>query len=172
MSDVLEAVYGTFAISWPSGEEGRREGLTHEALHLAEILAGLAPDVGETHGLAALICLSAARMPARRDRHGDFVPLGEQDTTLWDATLIDRGRAHLAAAHGTAEVDGAAAGLALLDDLGEAAATFQPAWATRAHLLASLGRTAEARRAFGTAIELTTDSAERHHLTSRQAALE
>jgi RNA polymerase sigma-70 factor (ECF subfamily) len=68
----------------------------------------------------------------------------------------------------TAEVDGAAAGLAMLDELlaeaGEPARRFQPARATRAHLLGRLGRHAEAVAAYDSAISLTHDIAERQYL--------
>lgn len=60
------------------------------------------------------------------------------------------------------EVDGPVAGLEYLDHLDDALARrFQPAWATRAHLLARAGRTGEARRAFDKAISLTTDASMR-----------
>ncbi len=224
MAHVLEAVYGAYAIDWPIGGVERREGMTAEALHLAETLARLASEDGETHALAALICLSAARAGARLDPEGAFVPLAEQDPEHWSAPLIDRGRAHLARAHATgtvgrfsleaaihgvhvarretgttdwtallelhravhrlaptlgsaaalaattAEVAGPAAGLGVLDDLGDAARRFQPAWAARAHLLDRLGRTAEATAAFDKAISLTTDPAERRYLEGRRSA--
>jgi RNA polymerase sigma-70 factor (ECF subfamily) len=64
----------------------------------------------------------------------------------------------------TAETDGPEAGLALLDRLGDDANRFQPAWATRANLLARLGRTTEAADAYDRAIALTTDPAARAHL--------
>jgi RNA polymerase sigma-70 factor (ECF subfamily) len=99
MQAVLEAVYGTFAIDWHSGGTRARESLTAEALHLADTLAELAPEDAEAHGLAALISLSNARLPARFDIDGGLVPLPDQDTTLWDEQLIDRGVAHLRAAH-------------------------------------------------------------------------
>ena len=70
----------------------------------------------------------------------------------------------------TAEVDGPAAGLAELDALpdGNAARRFQPAKATRAHLLDRLGRTAEAATAYESAISLTHDPAERQYLEHRR----
>lgn len=71
----------------------------------------------------------------------------------------------------TAETDGPEAGLALLDALGPDAARFQPAWATRAHLLERSGRTAAALAAYDKAVSLTTDPAERAHLEARRAAL-
>ena len=68
----------------------------------------------------------------------------------------------------TAEVDGPAAGLATLDALvaeaGPPARLFQPAKATRAHLLDRLGRQQEAIEAYDSAISLTQDPAERLYL--------
>jgi RNA polymerase sigma-70 factor (ECF subfamily) len=68
----------------------------------------------------------------------------------------------------TAEVDGAAAGLATLDALlaeaDQDARRFQPARATRAHLLDRLGRKEEAVAAYDSAISLTHDTAERQYL--------
>jgi predicted RNA polymerase sigma factor len=68
----------------------------------------------------------------------------------------------------TAEADGPAAGLAALDALlaeaGERARLFQPATATRAHLLDRLGREEEAVAAYDSAISLTHDIAEREYL--------
>ncbi|MEU4626497.1 DUF6596 domain-containing protein [Actinoplanes sp. NPDC023801] len=73
----------------------------------------------------------------------------------------------------TAEAEGPASGLARLDALmseaGEAASRFQPARATRAHLLASLGRHDEAVAEYEQAIALTADSAERAHLRNLRA---
>ena len=96
---VLEAVYGAYAIDWP-GHGGPVESLSGEALHLTTVLATLLPDEPEVLGLAALLCFSEARKPARRTCDGRFVPLDEQDTALWDRGLIDRGEALLRRAHG------------------------------------------------------------------------
>ncbi|HTJ66015.1 MAG TPA: DUF6596 domain-containing protein [Actinospica sp.] len=97
MASVLEAVYGAYVIDWTTGPQDRE--LPSEALHLAEVLATLVPDDPEAHGLAALIELSAARASARIDPAGEFVPLAEQDPSLWDARLIARAHEHLRAAH-------------------------------------------------------------------------
>ncbi|WP_436532562.1 RNA polymerase sigma factor [Actinoplanes sp. HUAS TT8] len=88
MTAVLEAVYGAYAID-----------ATGEALHLAELLAALAPEDPEVHGLAALMQLVAARAGARLDAGGRFVPLAEQDPQRWDRGLIGRAHEHLRAAH-------------------------------------------------------------------------
>jgi RNA polymerase sigma-70 factor (ECF subfamily) len=97
MTSVLEAVYGAYVIDWATGPQARR--LPSEALHLAEVLTTLVPGDPEARGLAALIELSAARAPARVDAGGRFVPLADQDPSLWDPRLISRAHEHLRAAH-------------------------------------------------------------------------
>jgi RNA polymerase sigma-70 factor (ECF subfamily) len=72
------------------------------------------------------------------------------------------------------ETDGPAAGLAALDRLlgdSPSAGRFQPAWATRAHLLARLGKADDAVAAYGKAISLTHDAAQRRYLVERRDAL-
>lgn len=70
----------------------------------------------------------------------------------------------------TAEVDGPEAGLTLLEELGEQGSRFQPAWATRAHLLERVGRTTDAVAAYDRAVTLTTDPVARAHLERQRAA--
>jgi RNA polymerase sigma-70 factor (ECF subfamily) len=220
---VLEAVYGAYAIDWQLAPQGAPiESLSAEALHLALVLAELLPDEPEVLGLAALVCLSEARRRARRTADGAFIPLGEQDTALWDDVLIGRGEALLHRAHdygrpgrfqyeaaiqsahctkasqgkvdmnalrklhrallrvapslGAAvasaavdgEIDGPDAGLRGLDAIDDPAVQrFQPAWTTRAHLLAEAGRVAEAAAAYRRAMELTTDPGVAEYLLRR-----
>jgi RNA polymerase sigma-70 factor (ECF subfamily) len=77
-------------------------------------------------------------------------------------------RVALAAAR--ARLDGPAAGLAMLDgDDDPQLDRFQPAWATRAQLLADAGRAAEAAAAYERAISLTTEPAIRRFLERRRA---
>ncbi|MEV4709888.1 DUF6596 domain-containing protein [Micromonospora sp. NPDC049374] len=103
MAAVLEAVYGAYVIDWATtGPEARQ--FPTEALHLAEVLTTLVPDDPEAHGLAALVQLSSARLPARLDGHGRFVPLAEQDPSRWDDHLIQRAYAHLRAGHARGQV--------------------------------------------------------------------
>jgi len=97
MTSVLEAVYGAYVIDWATGPQARQ--LPSEALHLAEVLATLVPGDPEARGLAALIELSAARAPARVDAGGRFVPLADQDPSLWNPHLISRAHEHLRAAY-------------------------------------------------------------------------
>jgi predicted RNA polymerase sigma factor len=223
LPSVLEAVYGAYAIDWQLTPQGAPvETLSAEAIHLALVLAELLPDEPEVLGLAALVCLSESRRPARRTLAGAFVPLDEQDTSLWDTTLIARGESLLHRAHGLAEpgrfqyeaaiqsahcaratkgrvdvfvlqklhrallrvapslgaavaaaavdgeVDGPDAGLRALAAIADPALErFQPAWTTRAHLLAAAGRAADAADAYRRAIELTSDPGVADYLSSR-----
>lgn len=66
-----------------------------------------------------------------------------------------------------------AVALGLLDEAGgaDAVASYQAYWATRAHVLARLGRTEEARAAYQRASGLSTDTAVRAFLQERSEAL-
>ncbi|MDN5724443.1 MAG: RNA polymerase sigma factor [Propionibacteriales bacterium] len=70
-----------------------------------------------------------------------------------------------------AELDGPQVGLAALEELGSLPETLLSGWAVRGHLLARVGRTDEARAAYGRAITLTGDPAERSWLEGRRSAL-
>jgi len=87
---VLEAIYAAFAEGWtdPAGAESRRRNLATEGIWLGRLTASLMPDEPETLGLLALMLFAEARRAARRDADGDYVPLAEQDTKLWDTALI------------------------------------------------------------------------------------
>jgi predicted RNA polymerase sigma factor len=95
---VLEAVYGAYAIDWSTATADARvapESLAGEALYLAETLAALVPEEPEVLGLAALLALSIARVPARTSSTGDLVALDDQDPRRWDPVLIERGERYL-----------------------------------------------------------------------------
>ncbi len=98
---LLHVVYLIFTEGHLSTEPAElvRGGLCDEAMWLAELIVELLPDQPEAFGLAALILLTDARRPARLDANGNPVLLEDQVRTLWDAEKLDRGRAHLRAAH-------------------------------------------------------------------------
>jgi RNA polymerase sigma-70 factor (ECF subfamily) len=80
--------------------------------------------------------------------------------------------ARVAYAAAVGRVQGAGAGLEALDAIeDEAAAHFQPAWATRAHLLTEAGRAGEAVAAYERAISLTTDNRARRYLERQRERL-
>ena len=90
VSAVLDAIYAGFSEGWtdPTGTDAARRDLTGETLFLARLLTELMPDEPEALGLAALMFHAEARRPARRDASGDFIPLAEHDTALWNRQLI------------------------------------------------------------------------------------
>lgn len=101
---IREAIYGAFATDWAHAGPQPRDGLAGEAIYLAELLASLTPDDAESLGLAAVVCLAAARFPARRTASGELIPLDEQDPARWDADLTARGEEHLRQAHRAGQV--------------------------------------------------------------------
>ncbi|HYD77523.1 RNA polymerase sigma factor [Ramlibacter sp.] len=100
LASVLEVVYLVFNEGYTAtaGGDWMRPALAEEALRLARMLAELAPDAAETHGLAALLELQASRLHARTDAEGRPILLAEQDRSRWDRLLIRRGLAALARA--------------------------------------------------------------------------
>jgi RNA polymerase sigma-70 factor (ECF subfamily) len=94
--------------------------------------------------------------------------------TIHEALLLIAPTLGARVAHAAAvgRVEGPVAGLRALDAIPEAAAhRFQPAWATREHLLADPGRTEEAVQAYQRAISLTSDTGARGYLERRRARL-
>jgi RNA polymerase sigma-70 factor (ECF subfamily) len=94
---VLAAIYAAFAEGWtdPAGTEARRRNLAEEGIWLGRLVVSLMPDEPEALGLLALMLFAEARRAARRDAIGDYVPLAEQDASVWDALMIDEAEALL-----------------------------------------------------------------------------
>ena len=73
-----------------------RTELCREAMRLTALLLahpfGAAPA---TYALAALMCLDAARLPARLDAMGNLSSLFDQDRSKWDAELLSEGQRFL-----------------------------------------------------------------------------
>lgn len=90
LDTVLAAIYAAFAEGWtdPGGTDVARRDLTAEALFLARLITELLPDEPEALGLLALILHAGARRRARRSDDGEYIPLAEQDSELWDAQMI------------------------------------------------------------------------------------
>jgi predicted RNA polymerase sigma factor len=97
LDTVLDAIYAAFAEGWtdPGGTDVARRDLTEEAIFLASLVAELLPEEPEALGLLALMLHAEARRGARRNGGGDYVPLAEQDSALWDCQMIDEAEALL-----------------------------------------------------------------------------
>ena len=97
LSSVLEVLYLIFneGYSATAGDDWMRPALCQEALRLGRILAELAPEEPEVHGLVALMEIQASRARARVGPAGEPIPLLEQNRGRWDQLLIQRGFAAL-----------------------------------------------------------------------------
>jgi predicted RNA polymerase sigma factor len=100
LSSVLEVIYLVFNEGYAAtaGDDWTRPELCEDALRLGRILAELAPNEQEVHGLVALMEIQASRLRARVGPSGEPILLLDQDRGRWDRLLIGRGLAALARA--------------------------------------------------------------------------
>ncbi|HYE88372.1 MAG TPA: RNA polymerase sigma factor [Vicinamibacterales bacterium] len=98
LASVLEVIYLIFneGYSATAGEDWIRPALCEDAQRLGRVLAGLAPNEPEVHGLVALMEIQASRAAARVGPRGEAVLLMDQDRRRWNQLLIQRGLAALA----------------------------------------------------------------------------
>jgi RNA polymerase sigma factor (sigma-70 family) len=94
---VLEVVYLIFneGYSATASDDWMRPELCAEALRLGRVLAGLAPEESEVHGLVGLMEFQSSRLRARLGRNGEPVLLLDQDRRLWDRLHIGLGEVAL-----------------------------------------------------------------------------
>ncbi|HET9637329.1 MAG TPA: RNA polymerase sigma factor [Gemmatimonadaceae bacterium] len=97
LSSVLGVIYLVFneGYSATAGDDWTRPALCEDALRLGRILAELAPEEPEVHGLVALMEIQASRLRARTGPKGEPILLLDQDRSRWDQLLIRRGLAAL-----------------------------------------------------------------------------
>ncbi|HXP44317.1 MAG TPA: RNA polymerase sigma factor [Candidatus Acidoferrales bacterium] len=100
LSSVLGVIYLIFneGYSATAGDDWMRPALCEDALRLGRILAGLAPQEPEVHGLVALMEIQASRSRARSGPSGEPILLFDQNRAHWDQLLIRRGLSALAIA--------------------------------------------------------------------------
>jgi RNA polymerase sigma-70 factor, ECF subfamily len=102
LASVLAVVYLIFNEGYAAsaGDAWTRPALCEEALRLGRVLAELAPDEPEVHGLVALMEIQASRLAARVAPDGSPILLLDQNRARWDWLLVRRGLAALERAEG------------------------------------------------------------------------
>src|SRR4051812_3325244 len=97
LASVLEVIYLVFneGYSATAGDDWMRPQLCLDALRLGRVLAQLASDEPEVHGLVALMEIQASRSRARVGPAGEPILLLDQDRARWDHLLISRSLAAL-----------------------------------------------------------------------------
>lgn len=104
---IMNALYLLFDAGYLSlrHREWVRPVLCGDALRLSRLLVEHETTSGPAAAaLAALLHLTAARLPARIDESGTPIRLAEQDRSKWDASLIAAGMRYLNAAVGAGEL--------------------------------------------------------------------
>lgn len=93
ITSVLEVIYLVYNEGYAAtaGDDWVRPELCRDAMRLARILATLAPEEPEVHGLLALMEIQSSREHARVGADGAAVLMRDQDRSRWDALLIRRG---------------------------------------------------------------------------------
>jgi RNA polymerase sigma-70 factor (ECF subfamily) len=103
---VMNAIYAAYGSGWDdvTGADPRRKGLALEAVDLGRLLVRLVPDEAEPRGLLALMLHCEARRAARRRADGAYVPLEEQDVSLWYDPMIEEAEQQLVIAAQTGAI--------------------------------------------------------------------
>ncbi|WP_163738267.1 RNA polymerase sigma factor [Mycobacterium gallinarum] len=97
LSAVLSVIYLIYNEGYSAsfGQRWIRDELCSEALRLGRVLAALAPDEPEVHGLVSLMEFQSSRFAARTDSDGRPILLEAQNRARWDRAQIRRGVAAL-----------------------------------------------------------------------------
>ena len=95
LAAVLTTIYllfneGYYSIS--SNQPVRRD-LCLEAMRLSYLLLeNPSTNRPQVHALLSLMCFHTSRFEARTDKHGELILYDEQDSTLWNQELINKGQ--------------------------------------------------------------------------------
>ena len=76
-------------------KEGLNIDLCYEAMRLTKLILQLLPNDATTNALLALMFFNIARFPARISSQNVWIPLEQQDRSLWDAAFIKEGLYYL-----------------------------------------------------------------------------
>lgn len=98
LDTVLKTIYLLFNEGYFSKTSNQliRKDLCSEAIRLALILTeNVLTNVPQINALLALMCFQSSRLEARFDTSGEAILFDQQDKTLWDDTLIEKGNYYL-----------------------------------------------------------------------------
>ena len=98
LSAVLRALYLLFNEGYHGSHPSMptRVVLCEEAMRLCAFMTeGMDVASPQAHALMALMCFHFSRVSGRIGPDGNYLPLAQQDRTVWDRALIERGLAHL-----------------------------------------------------------------------------
>lgn len=98
LDTVLKTLYLLFNEGYFSKTNNQliRKDLCSEAMRLTLLLIeNPNTNFPQTNALLALMCFQSSRFEARMDENGDSILYEEQDKSLWDKSLIDRGNHYL-----------------------------------------------------------------------------
>src|SRR6185295_9156633 len=91
---VLTTIYLLFSEGYYSISQNQtlRKELCFEAMRLCNMLVeNQNTNKPQVNALLSLMCFHASRFEARIDQNGELILYDEQDTTLWNSDLINKG---------------------------------------------------------------------------------
>lgn len=140
LDTVLEAIYAAYTEGWadPGGIDVVRRDLTAEAMLMARLVTELLPEEPEALGLLALMLYAESRRAARRSEEGEFVPLAEQDVSLWDRAMMAEAEELLRRAHSIGAIGRYQLEAALQSAHADRCSTGKANWAEIVHLYDAL----------------------------------
>jgi len=98
LDNVLKTLYLLFNEGYFSKTNNQliREDLCSEAIRLTTVLTeNSLTDTPQTNALLALMCFQSSRLRARTNNNGNAILFDEQDKSLWDKILIEKGNYYL-----------------------------------------------------------------------------
>lgn len=102
LSNRLPIVYKTLYLLFNEGYYSKtnsqiiRQDLCYEAIRLTLLLTdNKLTNTSEANALLALMCYQSSRLNARTDKQGEIIYFEDQDQSLWDEELINKGNYYL-----------------------------------------------------------------------------
>lgn len=89
LDSVLEAIYAAYGSGWDeavSADSPHRR-LAEESIYLGRLLLQFNPREPEVNGLLALMLHCEARVGARHNEEGNYIPLSQQNCARWEQSL-------------------------------------------------------------------------------------